>query len=53
MKCLHGETQDPIEFIKILTKELIEDATNILDFTILPDEFGYSTLDARYKAKFG
>ena len=33
---------NPLELIKIFIHEYIEDATNVLDITLLPDEVGFN-----------
>ena len=44
---------NPVELIKIYVHELVEDATNVLDITMLPDEKGFNSLDQEYKEKYG
>ena len=47
------EKSDPVELIRIYVHELVEDATNVLDITMLPDEKGFNSLDQEFKDKYG
>lgn len=48
-----GDDLNPLLLIKILIHELIEDATTVLDITMLPDEIGFNQLDQKFKEKYG
>ena len=48
-----GDNLNPLLLIKILIHELIEDATTVLDITMLPDEIGFNQLDQKFKEKYG